>query len=144
MGKAIDCPLFNNESKCIYFLILVFLLIILLRSLLLHSITSFQARPLLEDMNFPQLIDDKILDSTEDHVFQLYLMVNLVDRCLKKDPSERETMQGVSIYNPVCIFLFFYGKHSHSLNYSLGYPISTHKKFAYDVYCLLHVGDGFH
>ncbi|XP_071740534.1 uncharacterized protein [Rutidosis leptorrhynchoides] len=50
------------------------------------------ARPLLEEKNFPVLIDEKILDV---HVFQLYLMVKLVDGCLKKDPSKRETMQDV-------------------------------------------------
>nr|XP_043620337.1 probable serine/threonine-protein kinase PBL19 [Erigeron canadensis] len=51
------------------------------------------ARPLLEERVFPDLIDEKILDDV--HVFQLYLMVKLVDNCLKKDPAQRETMEDV-------------------------------------------------
>lgn len=55
-----------------------------------------QARPLLEDKNYPLLIDEKILDSHDVHVFQLYLMVKLAEGCLKKDPAKRETMEDVS------------------------------------------------
>ncbi|KAI3681027.1 hypothetical protein L6452_35809 [Arctium lappa] len=50
------------------------------------------ARPLLEDNNYPDLIDERIVDSHDVHVFQLYLIVNLAEVCLKKDPSERRTM----------------------------------------------------
>ncbi|XP_076960343.1 proline-rich receptor-like protein kinase PERK8 isoform X1 [Bidens hawaiensis] len=53
------------------------------------------ARPLLEDKNYPLLIDEKILDSHDVHVFQLYLMVKLAEGCLKKDPAKRETMEDV-------------------------------------------------
>ncbi|KAK9056000.1 hypothetical protein SSX86_027087 [Deinandra increscens subsp. villosa] len=54
------------------------------------------ARPLLEEKNYPKLIDEKILDSQDVHVFQLYLMVKLAEKCLKKDPAKRETMEDVS------------------------------------------------
>ncbi|XP_076939998.1 putative serine/threonine-protein kinase PBL21, partial [Bidens hawaiensis] len=54
------------------------------------------ARPLLEDKNYPLLIDEKILDSHDVHVFQLYLMVKLAEGCLKKDHAKRETMEDVS------------------------------------------------
>ncbi|KAL8236006.1 hypothetical protein R6Q59_017087 [Mikania micrantha] len=53
------------------------------------------ARPLLEEKNYPDLIDEKILDSQDVHVFQLYLMVKLAEGCLKKDPTKRETMEDV-------------------------------------------------
>ncbi|KAK1420342.1 hypothetical protein QVD17_21858 [Tagetes erecta] len=53
------------------------------------------ARPLLVEKNYPDLVDEKILDSQDVHVFQLYLMVKLAENCLKKDPIKRYTMQDV-------------------------------------------------
>ncbi|XP_024963786.1 serine/threonine-protein kinase CDG1-like [Cynara cardunculus var. scolymus] len=53
------------------------------------------ARPLLEDNNYPDLIDERIVDSHDVHVFQLYHIVNLAEACLKKDPAKRETMTHV-------------------------------------------------
>lgn len=60
-----------------------------------------QARPLVEDKNYPDLVDEKILDSPDVHVFQLYLMVKLAEHCLKKDPIKRYTMQDVSFDDTV-------------------------------------------
>ncbi|GJX23954.1 concanavalin A-like lectin/glucanase [Tanacetum coccineum] len=54
------------------------------------------ARPLLGDKNYPVLIDEKILESHDLHVFQLYLMVQLAERCLNKNPTKRETMEDVA------------------------------------------------
>lgn len=79
--------------------IIVFLLIILPRSLISGPIIFLQARPLLKDKNYPVLIDDKIFDSHDVHVLQLYLMVNLAERCLEKDPINRDTMEYVSSDN---------------------------------------------
>ncbi|KAL4563577.1 hypothetical protein LXL04_027620 [Taraxacum kok-saghyz] len=53
------------------------------------------ARPLLEDQNYPDLIDERIVDSPDVQVFQLYLMVRLAEGCLKKDPSKRSSMEHV-------------------------------------------------
>ncbi|CAI9292971.1 unnamed protein product [Lactuca saligna] len=50
------------------------------------------ARPLVEDQNYPDLIDERIVDSPDVQVFQLYLMVRLAEGCLKKDPTKRHTM----------------------------------------------------
>ncbi|KAI3800720.1 hypothetical protein L1987_28814 [Smallanthus sonchifolius] len=57
------------------------------------SVIYLQARPLLEKKNYPDLIDEKILDSHDVQVFQLYLIVKLAKGCLKKDPIKRKTMK---------------------------------------------------
>ncbi|KAJ9565583.1 hypothetical protein OSB04_001549 [Centaurea solstitialis] len=50
------------------------------------------ARPLLADNNYPDLIDERVVDPHDVHIIQLYLIVNLAEDCLKKDPAERDTM----------------------------------------------------
>ncbi|KAI3709934.1 hypothetical protein L2E82_39704 [Cichorium intybus] len=54
------------------------------------------ARPLVEDKNYPDLIDERIADSPDVQVFQLYLMVQLAEECLKKDPTKRQPMAHVA------------------------------------------------
>lgn len=55
---------------------------------------SFQARPLLKDRNYPDLIDPRILESHDVH--QLFWMVRVAEKCLSKDPHKRLTMDKVS------------------------------------------------
>lgn len=52
-----------------------------------------QAKPLLETKNYPDLIDKRILDSHDVH--QLFWMVLVAEKCLKKDPDNRWTMEQV-------------------------------------------------
>ncbi|KAK4427685.1 Proline-rich receptor-like protein kinase PERK12 [Sesamum alatum] len=51
------------------------------------------AKPLLETKNYPDLIDKRILDSHDVH--QLFWMVLVAEKCLKKDPDNRWTMEQV-------------------------------------------------
>ena len=62
---------------------------------------SLQARPLLADNNYPDLIDERVVDPHDVHIIQLYLIVNLAEDCLKKDPAERYTMGQVSFDKPI-------------------------------------------
>ncbi|XP_039067487.1 probable serine/threonine-protein kinase PBL23 [Hibiscus syriacus] len=52
------------------------------------------ARPLLKDRNYPDLIDERILDSHDVH--QLFWMVRVAEKCLIKDPKKRLSMDKVS------------------------------------------------
>nr|GMC90551.1 proline-rich receptor-like protein kinase PERK3 [Ipomoea batatas] len=49
------------------------------------------AFPLLEQKNYPRLIDTRIVDSHDVH--QLFGMVQLVEECLRKDPTKRPPMK---------------------------------------------------
>ena len=80
----------------------------MLRSLVPVSITILQARPLLEEKNFPVLIDEKILESHDVQVFQLYLMVKLAEKCLNKNPTKRETMEDVCYNIPFLVSYSFF------------------------------------
>ncbi|XP_031127468.1 probable serine/threonine-protein kinase PBL16 [Ipomoea triloba] len=51
------------------------------------------AVPLLEQKNYPRLIDTRIVDSHDVH--QLFGMVQLVEECLRKDPNKRPPMKCV-------------------------------------------------
>ncbi|CAL1377123.1 unnamed protein product [Linum trigynum] len=51
------------------------------------------ARPLLKEKNYPDLIDQRILDSHDVH--QLFWMVRVAEKCLSKDPKKRLTMDKV-------------------------------------------------
>ncbi|XP_052192437.1 probable serine/threonine-protein kinase PBL2 isoform X2 [Diospyros lotus] len=51
------------------------------------------ARPLLEEKNYPDLIDERIADSHDMH--QLFWMVRVAENCLRKDPRKRWTMEKV-------------------------------------------------
>ncbi|KAL3381604.1 hypothetical protein AABB24_001628, partial [Solanum stoloniferum] len=51
------------------------------------------AIPLLEQKNYPRLIDKSIVDSHDFH--QLFWMVELAAKCLEKDPDKRNTMEWV-------------------------------------------------
>ncbi|MCD7465540.1 hypothetical protein HAX54_001485 [Datura stramonium] len=51
------------------------------------------AVPLLEQRNYPRLIDKRIVDSHDFH--QLFWMVELAGKCLEKDPNKRHTMEWV-------------------------------------------------
>ncbi|KAJ8573045.1 hypothetical protein K7X08_009556 [Anisodus acutangulus] len=51
------------------------------------------AMPLLEQRNYPHLIDKRIVDSHDFH--QLFWMVELAGKCLEKDPNKRHTMERV-------------------------------------------------
>ncbi|XP_020107879.1 inactive protein kinase SELMODRAFT_444075-like [Ananas comosus] len=51
------------------------------------------ARPLLRDRIYPELIDERILESHDVH--QLYWMVSVAERCLCSDPEKRPSMEKV-------------------------------------------------
>ncbi|MBA0871174.1 hypothetical protein Goshw_022024 [Gossypium schwendimanii] len=51
------------------------------------------ARPLLKDRNYPDLIDQRILDKHDVH--QLFWMVRVAEKCLTKDPQKRLSMDKV-------------------------------------------------
>ncbi|XP_049381870.1 probable serine/threonine-protein kinase PBL5 [Solanum stenotomum] len=51
------------------------------------------AIPLLEQKNYPRLIDKSIVDSHDFH--QLFWMVELAAKCLEKDPDKRNSMEWV-------------------------------------------------
>ncbi|KAG6781582.1 hypothetical protein POTOM_014493 [Populus tomentosa] len=48
------------------------------------------ARPLLKERNYPNLIDQRILESHDVH--QLFWMIRVAEKCLSKDPQKRLTM----------------------------------------------------
>nr|XP_009780058.1 PREDICTED: inactive protein kinase SELMODRAFT_444075-like isoform X1 [Nicotiana sylvestris] len=52
------------------------------------------AMPLLEQRNYPRLVDKRIGDSHDFH--QLFWMVEIAEKCLKKDPNKRHTMEWVA------------------------------------------------
>lgn len=54
---------------------------------------SSQARPLLKDRNYPDLIDPRNVDSHDVH--QLFCMVRVAEKCLTRDPHKRLTMDKV-------------------------------------------------
>ncbi|KAK6928940.1 Serine-threonine/tyrosine-protein kinase, catalytic domain [Dillenia turbinata] len=51
------------------------------------------ARPLLEERNYPDLLDQRIADSHDMH--QLFWMVQVAEKCLSKDPQNRLSMDKV-------------------------------------------------
>ncbi|KAG6783267.1 hypothetical protein POTOM_012712 [Populus tomentosa] len=53
------------------------------------------ARPLLKERNYPDLIDQRILESHDVH--QLFWMVRVAEKCLSKDPQKRLTMDKVTL-----------------------------------------------
>ncbi|KAG6787803.1 hypothetical protein POTOM_003848 [Populus tomentosa] len=55
------------------------------------------ARPLLKERNYPDLIDERILESHDVH--QLFWMVRVAEKCLSKDPQKRLTMTRAGISN---------------------------------------------
>nr|TKS09194.1 hypothetical protein D5086_0000095980 [Populus alba] len=55
--------------------------------------TKTDARPLLKERNYPDLIDERILESHDVH--QLFWMVRVAEKCLSKDPQKRLTMTKV-------------------------------------------------
>ncbi|KAK0592008.1 hypothetical protein LWI29_011801 [Acer saccharum] len=55
--------------------------------------TKTDARPLLKERNYPDLIDPRILDSHDVH--QLFWMVRVAEKCLSKDPRKRLPMDKV-------------------------------------------------
>uniref|UniRef100_A0A9I9D1W0 Protein kinase domain-containing protein n=1 Tax=Cucumis melo TaxID=3656 RepID=A0A9I9D1W0_CUCME len=63
--------------------------------LITHDYES-RARPLLKERNYPDLIDPKIADSHD--FYQLFWMVDVVVKCLRKDPRKRITMNKVLEY----------------------------------------------
>ncbi|XP_022956548.1 probable serine/threonine-protein kinase PBL4 isoform X1 [Cucurbita moschata] len=54
------------------------------------------ARPLLKERNYPDLIDPRIADCHD--FYQLFWMVDVVVKCLRKDPRKRITMTKVLEY----------------------------------------------
>lgn len=54
---------------------------------------SLQARPLLRERKYPELIDERILDCHDLH--QLFWMITVAEQCLRKDPDKRPTMEKV-------------------------------------------------
>ncbi|PIN26608.1 Serine/threonine protein kinase [Handroanthus impetiginosus] len=58
------------------------------------------AKPLLETKNYPDLIDKRILDFHDVH--KLFWMVLVAEKCLKKNPDDRWTMEQV-VHNLNCI-----------------------------------------
>lgn len=55
-----------------------------------------QARPLLKEKNYPDLIDPRIMDLHDFH--QLLWMVRVAEKCLARDPTKRLTMEKVSLH----------------------------------------------
>ncbi|KAF8403551.1 hypothetical protein HHK36_011655 [Tetracentron sinense] len=53
------------------------------------------ARPLLKEKKYPELIDERILDSHDVH--QLFWMVRVAEKCLSKDPEKRLSMDKVVV-----------------------------------------------
>nr|XP_027187003.1 probable serine/threonine-protein kinase PBL6 [Cicer arietinum] len=51
------------------------------------------ARPLLRERNYPDLIDERIIDTHDYH--QLFWMVRLAEKCLSRDPKKRLSMVAV-------------------------------------------------
>lgn len=46
-----------------------------------------QARPLLKERNYPDLIDERMMDTYDCH--QLFWMIRLAEKCLTRDPRKR-------------------------------------------------------
>lgn len=57
--------------------------------------TILQARPLLKERKYPDLIDSRILDTHD--VLQLFWMVRVAEICLSKDPEKRQSMDKVCL-----------------------------------------------
>jgi len=49
-----------------------------------------QARPLLRERNYPDLIDERIINSYDVH--QLFWMVRIAEKCLSREPQRRLNM----------------------------------------------------
>lgn len=71
-------------------------------------LSLLQARPLLKERNYPDLIDPRIVDSYDIH--QLFCMVRLAEKCLSKDPQKRLTMDKVSLLLPHLFSHFSYSR----------------------------------
>ncbi|MCH82568.1 proline-rich receptor-like protein kinase PERK7-like, partial [Trifolium medium] len=48
------------------------------------------ARPLLKERNYPDLIDERMMDTYDCH--QLFWMIRLAEKCLTRDPQKRLSM----------------------------------------------------
>ena len=57
------------------------------------SFVLLQARPLLKERKYPELIDERIIECHDVH--QLFWMVIVADKCLSKDPDDRPSMEKV-------------------------------------------------
>ncbi|RZB69383.1 Armadillo BTB protein ABAP1 [Glycine soja] len=60
-----------------------------------HVVTSFnparmRARPLLRERNYPDLIDERIINSHDVH--QLFWIVQIAEKCLSREPQRRPNM----------------------------------------------------
>jgi len=62
---------------------------------LLTLSTFFQARPLLKERNYPDLIDERMMDNHDCH--QLFWMIRLAEKCLSRDSQRRLSMDTVSL-----------------------------------------------
>nr|WIL59933.1 nodulation protein [Melilotus officinalis] len=51
------------------------------------------ARPLLKERNYPDLIDERMMDTYDCH--QLFWMIRLAEKCLTRDPQKRLSMDTV-------------------------------------------------
>ncbi|XP_042414356.1 proline-rich receptor-like protein kinase PERK12 isoform X2 [Zingiber officinale] len=51
------------------------------------------ARPLLHERNYPELIDERILDCHD--LYQLFWMITVIEQCLIRDPDKRPSMEKV-------------------------------------------------
>jgi len=49
-----------------------------------------QARPLLKERNYPDLIDERIIKAHDVH--QLFWMVRIAEKCLSREPQRRLNM----------------------------------------------------
>ncbi|XP_039002860.1 probable serine/threonine-protein kinase PBL23 [Hibiscus syriacus] len=74
------------------------------------------ARPLLKDRNYPDLIDDRIIDSHDVH--QLFWMVRVAEKCLTKDPKKRLSMDKVSSEQVIQIKIHSYNDSATSISKS--------------------------
>ncbi|CAK7336405.1 unnamed protein product [Dovyalis caffra] len=57
------------------------------------------ARPLLKERNYPDLVDQRILESHDVH--QLFWMVRVAEKCLSRDPQKRLTMDKTTKACPI-------------------------------------------
>lgn len=62
----------------------------------IYLLLNFQARPLLKERNYPDLIDERMMDTYDCH--QLFWMIRLAEKCLTRDPQKRLSMDTVSLY----------------------------------------------
>jgi len=62
---------------------------------IINLIAFFQARPLIRERNFPDLIDERMMRSHDCH--QLFWMIRLAEKCLSRDSQRRLSMDTVSL-----------------------------------------------